>query len=69
MNRIIAGIVALPLLVASMPSLASVQSVIVKPEVQKPQVGTLLLARRGRWIPGHWIRRNHRRVWIRGHYE
>jgi len=20
------------------------------------------------WIPGHWARRHHRRVWIHGHY-
>ncbi|MEH1780371.1 MAG: hypothetical protein V7K67_26980 [Nostoc sp.] len=52
-----------------MPNEASALSGIVNPEVQKPQVGTLLLARRRRWIPGHWVRRNHHRVWIRGHYQ
>jgi hypothetical protein len=20
------------------------------------------------WVPGHWIRRHHHRVWIHGHY-
>ena len=69
MKKIIAGIVAIPLLIASMPNEASALSGIVNPEVQKPQVGTLLLARRRRWIPGHWVRRNHHRVWIRGHYQ
>ncbi|MEH1929161.1 hypothetical protein [Nostoc sp.] len=36
MNKIIAGIVAIPLLVASMPKQASALSV-VNPDVQKPQ--------------------------------
>ncbi|MEH1771148.1 hypothetical protein [Nostoc sp.] len=68
MNRIIAVIVAIPVLLASMPKQASALSV-VNPDVQKPQSGTLLLARRGRWIAGHWVRRNHHRVWVRGHYQ
>ncbi|MEH2376184.1 hypothetical protein [Nostoc sp.] len=71
MNRIIAAIVALPLLVASMPKQASALSVIGNPDVQKPQAPTLLARQmqRHRWIRGHWIIRNHHRVWIRGHNQ
>jgi len=70
MNKIIAGIVAIPVLLTSMPKQASALSV-VNPDVQKPLVGTLLarLTQRRRWIAGHWVRRNHHRVWIRGHYQ
>ncbi len=71
MNRIIAAIVAIPVLLASMPKQASALSVIVNPDVQKPQAGTLIARRmeRRRWIAGHWVRRNHHRVWVRGHYQ
>ncbi|MHC5723209.1 MAG: hypothetical protein ACYTXY_03475 [Nostoc sp.] len=69
MNRIIAAIVAIPVLVASMPKQASALSV-VNSDVQKPQVGTLLARRtQRRWIAGHWITRNHHRVWVKGHYQ
>ncbi len=70
MNRIIAAIVAIPVLLASMPKQASALSV-VNPDIQKPLVGTLLARRieRRRWIAGHWITRNHHRVWVKGHYQ
>ena len=70
MNKIIAAIVAIPVLLTSMPKQASALSV-VNPDVQKPQAGTLIARRieRRRWIAGHWVRRNHHRVWVRGHYQ
>ncbi len=59
----LAAIVAIPVLVASMPKQASALSVIVNPDVQKPQVGTLLARRiqQRRWIRGHWAIINHHR--------
>ncbi|MEH2335499.1 hypothetical protein [Nostoc sp.] len=70
MNRIIAAIVAIPVLLASMPKQVSALSV-VNPDVQKPQAGTLIARRmeHRRWIAGHWVRRNHHRVWVKGHYQ
>ena len=72
MKRIIAGaVLALPLVIASLPSQASALEVIINPHHSYP---SRVVDRRDehderRWVPGHWEHRHGDRVWIRGHYE
>lgn len=67
MKRIFVGtLLALPLIIGSLPSQASAAEIIVRPGVQRHNV----VSRYGhtKLIHGHWERTRYGRRWVRAHY-
>ncbi|MEH2337425.1 hypothetical protein [Nostoc sp.] len=67
MKRIFVGaLLALPLVIGSLPSQASAAQIIVRPGVH---TNNLVAYAHKKWIRGHWVRTaNGHRHWVPGHY-
>lgn len=72
MKKIIAGaMLALPLVVTSVPTKASALEVITNPHVQNSASAPVLIARRPRrrWIAAHWEGSGRHRHRVPGHWQ
>ncbi|MEH2160456.1 MAG: hypothetical protein V7K38_05285 [Nostoc sp.] len=68
MKRILIGtLLALPLIIGSLPSQASAAEIIVRPGVQRHNVFARHVVHK-KLIPGHWERTRHGRRWVPAHY-
>lgn len=65
MKRILAtAVLALPVMLTTLPTPASAQEVISRPVYHNRYYRVA----RQEWIPGHWQYAHHRRYWVPGHY-
>ncbi|MEH1895767.1 MULTISPECIES: hypothetical protein [unclassified Nostoc] len=67
MKRIFVGtLLALPLIIGSLPSQASAAEIVVRPGVQRHNVISRYVHKK--LIPGHWERTRYGRRWVPAHY-